>query len=68
MVLGDSTTCVYQFIFDKDNRNDTNILQYFVMQGLRLCIKRNSFVAHMFYAWSFVHNISVPIAINQIKF
>ena len=31
MRLDDPTTCIYQFIFDKYDSNDTNILQYFVM-------------------------------------
>ena len=38
------------------------------MHGLRLCIKVDSYVAHMFYAWSFSHNTSVPIAKNKNKY
>ena len=34
MELGDPTTCIYQFIFVENDRNDTNILQYFIMHGL----------------------------------
>ena len=51
MVLGDPTTCVYQFIFDENDSNDTNIVHYFIMNGLGLCIKLNNFVAHMLYVW-----------------
>ena len=35
------------------------------MYGLGLCIKLNSFVAHMFYPWSFSHNAAVLIATKQ---
>ena len=35
------------------------------MHGLVLYIKLDSFMAHMFYAWSFFHNTSVPIDIKK---
>ena len=57
--------CVYKFIFNENYSNDTNIIQYFIMRGLGLCIKLNSFVACIFYAWSFIHNTTVPISIQQ---
>ena len=38
------------------------------MHGLWLCIKVDSYVAHMFYAWLFSHNIEVPIAINKKQY
>ena len=38
------------------------------MHELVLCIKVNSYVAHMFYAWSFSHNISVPIALKNNRY
>ena len=37
------------------------------MHGLELCINVDSYVAHMFYAWSFSPNKAVPIDINKIK-
>ena len=49
--LSDPTTCFYQVIFDENDSNYTSIIQYFIMHGLGLCIKLNSFVAHMFYVW-----------------
>ena len=49
--MGDPTTCLYQFIYDEEDRSDTEIMQYFLMHGLGLCIKINSYVANMFYAW-----------------
>ena len=64
MIFGDTTTYVYQFIFDKDDNNDKNIIKYFVMHGLGLCIRLNTYVAHMFYEWSFSNNTSVPIDMN----
>ena len=67
MGLGDPTTRVYQFIFDKNDINNTKIIQYFITHGLGLCTKLNIFVAHMFYAWSLDHNKEVPIAINKKK-
>ena len=59
--LGHAITCVYQVIFYQDASNDTKIIQYFIMHGVGLCIKINSIVAHMFYAWTFSNNTSVPI-------
>ena len=38
------------------------------MNGIGSCIKLNSFVSHMFYAWSFINNTEVPIAIKQKKY
>ena len=38
------------------------------MPGLGLCIKVDSYVAHMFYAFSFSHNTEVPIAIKNNKY
>ena len=49
MGLGDTTTCVYQLIFDENDSKDTKIIQYFIMHGLGLCIKLDNFGAHMFY-------------------
>ena len=66
--MGDTTTCVYQLIYDEKYSVDTKIIQYFIMHGLGLCIKVNSYVAHMFYAWSFSHNTAVPIAIKNNKY
>ena len=50
MILGDPKTCVYQFTFDEYYIGNTQILQYFVMRGLGVYIKINSYVAHIFYA------------------
>ena len=49
MVLSDPITCVYQYILDQYDSNDKNIIQYYVMHGLGLCIKLKSYLAHMFY-------------------
>ena len=68
MGLGGTTACVFQLIFNKYDINEKNIIQYFIMHGLGLCIKLNCFVAHMFYAWSFSHDTVVPISINQNKY
>ena len=61
-------TCVYKFIFNENYSNDINIIQYFIIHGLGLCIKLNSFVENMFYAWSFSHNTSGPISIKKNKY
>ena len=37
------------------------------MHGLGFCIKVDIYVAHLFYAWSFIHNTSVPIAKKNNK-
>ena len=68
MELGDPTTCVYHFVFDKNDSNYTNIVQYFVMCVLALYIKLNRSIAHMFYAWSLSQNIVVPISIQNKKY
>ena len=38
------------------------------MHALVLCIKVNSFVVHMVYAWSLSYNTEVPIDINKNKY
>ena len=60
MGLGDPTTCVYQFILDKYESNGTKTIQYFVLHGIWLYIKLNSYVSHMFYSWSLIHSKAVP--------
>ena len=57
----DPTTVVYQLIYDENENNDTEITQYFIMHGLGLCINVDSYVSHLFYAWSFSNNTEVPI-------
>ena len=47
--MGDSTTCVYQFMYDEKDSVDTEIIKYFIMHGLGLCIKVNSYVTHILY-------------------
>ena len=64
--MGNPTTYVYQFIYNEKNNNDTQITQYFVLHGFRLCIKIDSYVAHMFYAFLFSHIKAVPI--SKIKY
>ena len=54
--IGDPATCVYQFIYNINDKNDTKTLQHFIMHGLGLCVKVEKYVAHMFYAWSFSHD------------
>ena len=68
MGLGDPTACVYTFIFDKNDGNNTKIIHYFIMHGLGLCKKLNSFVSYVLYAWSFSYNISVESYINNNKY
>ena len=64
--MGDPTACVHQFIYDEKDKYDTQITQYFVLHGFRLCIKIDSYVAHMFYAFLFSHIKAVPI--SKIKY
>ena len=58
--MSDTTTCVYQSIYDESDSDDTKIIQYFMMHGMGLYIKVDSYVANMFYAWSLSYNTSVP--------
>ena len=54
--LGIPTTCVHQFVGFERWRQNSEVYQYFVFPGLGLCIRFESFVAHMFYGWTFAHN------------
>ena len=65
--MGDPTTCVYQFIYDENDSVDTRIIQCFIMHGLGLCNKVDSYVAHMLYEWSLIHNTAVLISIKKNK-
>ena len=65
MGLGDPKTFVYQVTFDKQDTDNTHMIKYVFMEGLVICIKLNSYVAHIFYAWLFIHNASVPILIKH---
>ena len=38
------------------------------MHGLGLCIKVDSYMEHMLYAWPFIHNVALPIAIKKNKY
>ena len=45
----DTTTCAYKIINYEKDSVETEIIQYFIMHGLVLCIKVNIYVAHMLY-------------------
>ena len=66
--MGDTTKCVYQFIYDENYSDKTKIIQYFIMHGPVLCIKVDSYVAHMFYEWSFSNNKEFPIFIDKKEY
>ena len=66
--MGYPITCFYKFMYNENDSDDTHITQYFIMHGLGLCIKVNSYVARMFYAWSFSHNTAVTIAKKKNKY
>ena len=66
--MGDPTTCAYQFLYDEKHSVNTKRIQDFIMYGLGLCIKVDSYVAHMFYAWSLSHNTEVQISLNNNKY
>ena len=68
MGLGDPTTCVYQLIVDENDIHDTKFIQYFIMNGLKLCIKLNNYVKNVFRKRSLSHNTAVPIDIKQNKY
>ena len=68
MGTGDPTKCVYQLIYDINDFDDTRIIQYFIINKLGLCIKVDSYVAHMFYSWSFNNNTLITICINKNKY
>ena len=47
--ISDTKTYVYKLMYDEKGTDDTNIIQYVIMHVLVLCIKVDSYVAHMFY-------------------
>ena len=49
--MGDTKIFVYQFIYNENDNDDTEITQYFIMHGPGLCIKVDSYVSHIFFAW-----------------
>ena len=57
----DPTARVYQSILDESEGNDTNIIKYFIMHGLGLCIKVDNYVAHMLYTWSFSNDTALKL-------
>ena len=65
--MGDPTTYVYQIIYYENENDDRNIIQYFILHRLVICIKAYSYVAHMFHACSFSENTAVPKDIKQKK-
>ena len=65
--MGDFTTCVYQFIYNENYNYETKIIQYLIMHKLGLCIKVDSYVVKMFYAWSFSNNTALLISIMKNK-
>ena len=66
--MGDTTKFVYQLIYHENDSDDINIIKYFIMRGLRLCFKVDSYVAHMFFAWPFSHNTAVPINVDNNEY
>ena len=46
LVKDDPTPCVYQFIYNKNDSDDTKRIQYFIMHGLGLFIKVDSYMSH----------------------
>ena len=68
LVMVYPTKCAYQLVYDKNYSVHTKIIQYFIIHGLGLCIRVDSYLAYMFYTWSFSHNTAVPIDINKNKY
>ena len=66
--MGDPTTFFNPFILYENDNDDTKIIHYYIMNGLRLFIKIYSYVAHMLYARSLINNTVVPIDINKNKY
>ena len=51
--MGDPTTYLFQVVYDENDSDNTKIIQYLIIHGMGLDIKVDSYVAHIFYAWSF---------------
>ena len=66
--MGDPTTCVYQFIYNENENDETKIIQYFIQHELGLCIEVYSYMAHIFHAWSLIYNTEVSISIKKTKY
>ena len=46
----------------------TQIIKYFLMLELGICIKLESCVEHIFYAWLFSHNTAMPVLFKKDKY
>jgi hypothetical protein len=61
--LGTPTTCAYQFVAAAN----IDVLQYFILEGLGLCVRLTSFLGHSFYAYTFVHCTSICLMRKEGK-
>ena len=59
---------VFINIYYENNNANTTIMHHFIIYGLRLSIKEDIHVSHMFYSLSFSHNTAVPIDIKNSQF
>ena len=68
MGLENPINYIYQFRFDKEDSENTQIIQNVGIYGLVICIKLNSKVSHTLYACLFSTNKVVPINTKQNKY
>ena len=53
LVMGNTNTCVYQFVIYDSNENSLVITRFFIMDVLGLCVSLKYYVEHMLYRWNF---------------
>jgi hypothetical protein len=64
--LGYSTTCAYQHVFHpKAEKDNIQVLQFFVMPGLGCCVPILHNVGHDFFAYAFSHYTSCCVVIQD---
>ena len=51
--IGNPIPGFYQFVINKSNEHTEVIKKFFIIDGLGLCKKLKSHVAHMLYGWNF---------------
>ena len=67
LVLGNPTTCVYQFVIGKSNEHPVVITRFFIFNGLGPCVHFQVDVAHMFYGWKFSHCAAATFKFQKDK-
>ena len=62
------TTCAYQHVFkEEQEKEDSDLYQFFLMDGLGFCARITDHIGHSFYASTFVHRSSICLRVMDGK-